>query len=62
MPLNGRIVAKGVLARRLGDEGVAAVDNLVEVYIHRLRKKVAAAGIEIRTVRGIGYLLRAADG
>lgn len=53
----GRIVPKGVLARRIGDEFVAA-DNMVEVYIHRLRKKLARSGVEIRTVRGLGYALR----
>lgn len=54
----GRIVSKEDLARRIGDEGVA-VDNKVEVYIHRLRRKLADADVEIRNVRGLGYLLRA---
>ncbi len=31
--------------------------NAIEVYIHRLRKKLANGGIIIRTVRGLGYLL-----
>lgn len=53
----GRIVAKGVLARRIGDEVSAAADNMVEVYIHRLRRKLAQFNIEIRTVRGLGYAL-----
>lgn len=30
---------------------------MVEVYIHRLRRKLADAGVEIATVRGIGYRL-----
>jgi DNA-binding response OmpR family regulator len=40
------------------DEPVTA--NTVEVLIHRLRKKLseAGAGVDIQTVRGIGYLLR----
>jgi len=54
----GKIVPKTVLARRIGDE-VSAADNMVEVYIHRLRKKLAQSGVEIRTVRGLGYALRA---
>ena len=53
----GKIVPKTVLARRMGDE-VSAADNMVEVYIHRLRKKLAQSGVEIRTVRGLGYALR----
>jgi DNA-binding response OmpR family regulator len=56
----GRIVAKAALAQRIGDEGVSA-DNKVEVYVHRLRRKLADAGVEIRNVRGLGYLLRATD-
>jgi two-component system OmpR family response regulator len=27
------------------------------VYVHRVRKKLEPLGIEIRTVRGMGYLL-----
>lgn len=54
----GRIVSKDDLARRIGDDGIAA-DNKVEVYIHRLRRKLAHADVEIRNVRGLGYLLRA---
>jgi two-component system, OmpR family, response regulator len=53
----GKIVPKSVLAQRIGDE-VAAADNMVEVYIHRLRRKLSHSGVEIRTVRGIGYALR----
>jgi two-component system, OmpR family, response regulator len=56
----GRIVSKTNLVSLIGDDGVAA-DNKVEVYIHRLRRKVADAGLEIRTVRGLGYLLRVAE-
>ncbi len=56
----GRTVPKATLAVLLGDDGVAAEDNLVEVYVHRLRRKLAAAGVEIRTVRGLGYRLNEA--
>jgi two-component system OmpR family response regulator len=31
--------------------------NAVEVYISRLRTKLEPAGIRIRTVRGLGYML-----
>jgi len=56
----GRIVGKAELALRLGHADAAAGDNLVEVYIHRLRRKLSPAGLEIRTVRGVGYVLREA--
>ena len=58
----GRTVAKSTLAMLLG-EGDAAEDNLVEVYVSRLRRKIAPTGVEIGTVRGLGYrLLVAAPG
>lgn len=56
----GRIVAKAVLAHRLGGADTVGRDNLVEVYVYRLRRKLACAGVEIRTVRGLGYVLREA--
>lgn len=52
----GRTVSKTMLAQRLGD-GIPVEDNLVEVYMHRLRRKLIGAGINIRTVRGLGYRL-----
>ena len=33
----------------------------IEVYIHRLRKKLEGSGAEIRTLRGLGYMLEARD-
>ena len=32
-------------------------DNAIEVYISRLRGKLQSAGIQIRTVRGFGYMV-----
>lgn len=34
--------------------------NALEVYIHRLRRKLADSGITIRNVRGLGYMLETA--
>jgi two-component system OmpR family response regulator len=52
----GRVVSKEQLAEHLSqDEEIG--ENAVEVYVHRLRKKLESAGIEIRTLRGLGYLL-----
>jgi two-component system OmpR family response regulator len=31
--------------------------NAIEVYVHRLRRKLEPAGVVIRTIRGLGYLL-----
>lgn len=53
----GRVVSKEQLAEQLTGWGEAVGPNAIEVYIHRLRKKVETAGVSIRTVRGLGYLL-----
>lgn len=45
---------------RLAEEafqGDALGDNAIEVYVHRLRKRLDHAGVALRTVRGLGYLL-----
>jgi two-component system OmpR family response regulator len=41
------------------DEGLG--DNAIEVYVHRLRRKLESSGVRIRTIRGLGYLLEAHD-
>ena len=53
----GCVTAKEAIADRLTgwDDGVG--ENAVEVYIHRLRRKLEGSGVAIRTLRGLGYLL-----
>lgn len=34
-----------------------AASNALEVYIHRLRRKLVDSGLNIRNVRGLGYML-----
>lgn len=57
MHRSGRVVNKEQLAEKLygWDEEVGA--NAIEVYVHRLRRKLEPAGVTIRTIRGLGYLL-----
>ncbi len=57
MHRSGRVVNKEQLAEQLygWDEEVGA--NAIEVYVHRLRRKLEPAGVVIRTIRGLGYLL-----
>ncbi len=57
MMRSGRVVGKEQLAEQLygWDEEVGA--NAIEVYVHRLRRKLEPAGVSIRTIRGLGYLL-----
>nr|WP_297531226.1 response regulator transcription factor [uncultured Roseateles sp.] len=40
-----------------GPADSGAATNAVEVYIHRLRRKLEGSQVAIRTVRGLGYLL-----
>ncbi|MDB5932360.1 MAG: two component transcriptional regulator, winged helix family [Polaromonas sp.] len=40
-------------------EGGAIGSNALEVYVHRLRRKLAGSSLNIRNVRGLGYLLEA---
>jgi two-component system OmpR family response regulator len=41
------------------DRSEAGGTSSIEVYIHRLRRKLEQSGLLIRTVRGLGYLLEA---
>ena len=43
------------------DGGEVGGGNSIEVYIHRLRRKLEDAELVIRTVRGLGYLLETAN-
>jgi two-component system OmpR family response regulator len=52
-----RIVSKSRLAQRLAQDNEDLGENAVEVYIHRLRRRLTDSGVSIRTVRGRGYLL-----
>lgn len=53
----GRVVSKGKLADQLGGWGEEVGPNAIEVYIHRLRRKLEPAGVTVRTIRGLGYML-----
>jgi two-component system OmpR family response regulator len=53
----GRVVGKEHILERLCNWDEDIGDNAIEVYVHRLRKKLEDSGLRIRTVRGLGYLL-----
>ena len=53
----GRLVSKEQLVERLCEWGEEVSNNAIEVYIHRLRKKIEGGPIRIATVRGLGYCL-----
>jgi two-component system OmpR family response regulator len=54
---NGRVVSKESLVENLCNWNEDVGNNAIEVYVHRLRKKLEPYSINIRTVRGLGYLL-----
>ena len=56
----GRVVSKEQLAEQLYGWGEEVGANAIEVYVHRLRKKLEPAGVSVRTIRGLGYLLEKA--
>ena len=53
----GRIVSKEQLSEQLSGLGEDVSDNAIEVYMHRLRKNLKSGDVNIRTLRGLGYLL-----
>lgn len=53
----GKVVSKEQLLERMYSWDEGAGSNAIEVYVHRLRKKLDSSGVTIRTVRGLGYLL-----
>ena len=57
-----KVVTKQQIIDRLyGWEDVSS-SNAVEVFIHRLRRKLESSGMTITTVRGMGYLIEKAHG
>ncbi len=59
----GRVVSKEQMVDRLFGFGEDVGSNAIEVCVHRVRRKLEPLGIEIRTVRGMGYLIeKARDG
>ncbi len=54
---SGRLVNKDQLVDHLCGWGEEVSHNAIEVYVHRLRKKLEAGGVRIVTVRGLGYCL-----
>jgi DNA-binding response OmpR family regulator len=55
----GRVISKERLVESLYDFEQERSANSVETQVHRLRRKLAAAGadVSLRTLRGLGYLV-----
>lgn len=58
----GRLVSKDQFIDHLCGWGEEVSTNAIEVYIHRLRKKLEQEDIRIATVRGLGYCLAKPNG
>lgn len=54
---SNKVVSKEQLIEHLYDWNEESGINAIEVYVHRLRKKLDPYGVSIRTIRGLGYLL-----
>ncbi len=57
----GRVVSKEQMVNHLYGFSDEVGDNAIEVNVYRLRKKLEPLGCEIRTVRGMGYLMDRPD-
>ena len=55
----GRVVQKAHLDRELYGLGAEVSDNALETQVSRLRRRLdeAGAGLELRAIRGVGYML-----
>jgi two-component system OmpR family response regulator len=56
-----RVVSKQQIIDAILPWGSELTLNAVEVYVSRIRLKIADAGIVIRTIRGFGYMLEKAE-
>jgi two-component system, OmpR family, response regulator len=53
----GKVVAKEAIVQSLTSLDDLLSDNAIEQYASRLRRRIAAYGLVLRTVRGLGYML-----
>ncbi|AMB85759.1 two-component system response regulator [Pseudomonas agarici] len=57
----GRVMSKEQLASQVFGLDEDASPDAIEIYVHRLRKKLDGHAVAIVTFRGLGYLLEARD-
>ncbi|CAN1512721.1 OmpR Response regulators consisting of a CheY-like receiver domain and a winged-helix DNA-binding domain [Paracoccaceae bacterium] len=53
----GKVVAKEAIVQSVTSLEDILSDNAIEQYISRLRRRLQPLGLNLRTVRGIGYIL-----
>ena len=52
-------VSKQVLSDRIVGLDTSVSIEAIEIYIHRVRKKLEGSDVQIKTLRGLGYMLEA---
>lgn len=57
----GKVITKEMLVEKLCNWSEELSINAIEVYVYRLRKKLQSYGIDITTIRGLGYMLNKND-
>ncbi len=55
----GKVLSKAALYERVFSMDATTGQDVVEIYIHRLRKHLLDTGLSIVTLRGLGYVLEA---
>lgn len=58
----GKVVTKEAIVQSLTSLEDMLSDNAIEQYVSRIRRRIVAYDLNLRTVRGIGYLLEKAAG
>jgi two-component system response regulator TctD len=53
----GKPVARNVLFEKVFSFDDDARSEAIEIYVHRLRKKLEGSGVVVSTMRGLGYVL-----
>ncbi len=53
----GKVVNKAQITEHLSSWEASISFNAIEIIVHRLRKKLEGSGCNLRTIRGLGYIL-----
>jgi len=56
----GKVVSKEAMYEKIFSLDATAGADAVEIYVHRLRKRLEGSGVNIVTLRGLGYVLESA--
>ncbi|MCF1433593.1 response regulator [Agrobacterium vitis] len=56
----GSTVTKAALSQSVFGFDAETDPSAIEIYVHRVRKKLEGGAVQIATLRGLGYMLRAA--